>query len=196
MKITKIKIVYTMLVGLCVFATCNDSCLPEQTGSPGFPVDTNFVVVDEAGNYYGGGPVPGQAVSGTWLSDNSGAVGTIYQFAAATDNDGTYLVSNARIPANWSLQVLWNPPCVEQTSASRIVPMDALGWEWTCEVIVTPEVAQNESTHFVLPGAIPSTITSYGDFSPPTAALNSGSTPVGPRQDWSLALPRSAWSPE
>jgi hypothetical protein len=71
------KIAYTILLGLIVFATCGDACWPVPTGSPGFPVDTDYDVVDEAGNYYGGGPVAGQAVSGTWLSDNSGAIGTI-----------------------------------------------------------------------------------------------------------------------
>jgi len=96
----KTKIVYTLLLGLTVFATCGDACWPVPTGSGGFPVTTVTYLEDSAGNLLASSPAPGEAVSGTWLSDNSGAVGSVKSFGGAgvfTDSDGSYYVNGGRV---------------------------------------------------------------------------------------------------
>lgn len=109
--------------------------------------------------------MPGQAISGTWLSDDSGAVGSVKYFNVTTDDDGTAFIANGRINANWNSQIIWEPPCGEVTTASGyFMDVTAIGFGWTCTLTIGEESA-NASTHFVLPGAAPSTITSYGDFS-------------------------------
>lgn len=164
-KTTKMRVVSTCALALCVLATCGDTCFPNQGGSPGFPVDTDYIAVDPSGNVLGGGGVPGQAMTGIWLSDNSGASGSVYSFNVVTDGDGTALIANGRINANWSSQVLWYPPCGEVGSASQIfTDVTAIGFGFTCVLEIAPESA-NSSIHFVLPGAAPSTLTSYGNFS-------------------------------
>jgi hypothetical protein len=113
------KHIYAMLLALCVVGTCSfDSCLPPPQQSPGFPVDSDYMAVDTEGNVLGGGAVPGQAISGTWLSDDSGAVGSVKYFNVTTDDDGTAFIANGRINANWNSQIIWEPPCGEVTTAS------------------------------------------------------------------------------
>jgi YVTN family beta-propeller protein len=159
------KIISTVLLALCVLATCGDSCWPVQQGSPGFPVDSDYIAIAPDGTVLGGGGVPGQAMSGIWLSDNSGATGSVYSFNVLTDQDGTAMVTNGRINANWSSQIIWEPPCGQVTSGSQIfTDVTAIGFGFTCILEIGVE-GPNTSTHFVLPGATPSTITSYGDFS-------------------------------
>jgi hypothetical protein len=93
-----------------------------------------------------------------------------------------YFVTDGRVPANWSMQVAWNPPCNQQTSQSQLVPdLTAFGWEWTC-VLTVDEISPNSSTHFAIPGQMPSTLTSYGGFSttygePQLRVYAGGSTP-------------------
>jgi hypothetical protein len=158
------RIVQMALLGLCVFSTCADDCLPNQTGSPGFPVGAEEVITDTAGNYLGGGPLAGQAVSGVWLSDGSGAAGSIYQFAGFTQADGGYMVSNGRINANWSAQIIWEPPCYDITSGSVLEYVTAYGFTFDCDLTIGEVGPDTSSTHFVLPSALPAAITSYGDF--------------------------------
>jgi hypothetical protein len=164
MKIT--KVVWTALLGLCVLITCGDACWPTQPISGGFPVDADFIIVDSAGNPEGGGGVPNSAVSGTWLSDNSGAVGSVKSFSGTTDDDGVYAVADGRVNANWQAQVSFNPGCVglPQPYTENFPDVTNIGIGFTC-IITVDAASANASTHFVLPGAVPSTITSYGDFS-------------------------------
>jgi hypothetical protein len=175
------RIVHAVLLALCVFATCGDDCWPVPQQSGGFPVTTYTDLVDPDGNLLASSPTPGESVSGTWLSDNSGAAGNIYSFAGLTNINGQYYVANGRVPANWSLQVIWEPPCVDVTSGSTIQSIDSDGWGWECVITVTTE-SGNSSTNFVLPGEVPSTLTSYGDFSttygePQLSVFAGGSVP-------------------
>lgn len=90
---------------------------------------------------------------------------------------------DGRVPANWSMQVNWEPPCGAQTYVSRLGPgLTSAGYVWTCFVIMDIESA-NSSTHFILPGEVPSTLTSYGDFSttygePQLSVFVGGGTPA------------------
>jgi hypothetical protein len=158
------RIGYTAALVLCVLATCGDACWPVQQGSGGFPVTTYSDLVDSDGNLIATAPSPGESVSGTWLSDATGAAGSVYSFTGLTNINGQYYVANGRVPATWSLQVIWEPACVEVTSGSTVQTITSNGFGWECVVTVTTE-GGNSSTNFVLPGEVPSDLTSYGDFS-------------------------------
>jgi hypothetical protein len=166
----KSKIASLFLIsGLVVLAAgfdCGGVPAPQPGGiTGGFPVETRSVLVDSLGNPITS-PIaaPGIAVSGVWLSDaESRAAGSVTQFALATDSNGNGFVTNGRVFANWSSQVLWEPPCGEQTSDTLpfldVQPITGIGWE--CETIVVVEESAL-STHFALPNQLPSTITAYG----------------------------------
>lgn len=164
------NLLYTTLLAFCVFVTCNfDGCsTPPQPGTAagGFPVTTNTDLVDSSGIVIASSPTPGIAVSGVWLSDDSGAAGSIYSFQVTTDGNGNAFVNEGRVHANWSTSVLWNPPCgdlsFQSDYALNVDPL--IGIPWLCVVEVT-EAGPNASTNFVLSGGTPSTITSYGNFS-------------------------------
>jgi hypothetical protein len=165
------KIVYAVLLALCVFVTCSfDSCIvPPQAGtiSGGFPVTTQSQLQDSSGNIIATSPTPGIAVSGTYLSDDSGAAaGSKAPFSVVTDANGNAYVNNGRVYANWNSSVNWYPPCGEQTYMSdyflNVSPISGIGW--LCVTTVVVEGA-NASTNFVLPSAMPPTLTSYGNFS-------------------------------
>jgi YVTN family beta-propeller protein len=160
------RVAYGVLLAFCVVVcAAPNSCSVAPQGSPGFPVDSDYIAIDSAGNVLGGGGVPGQSMSGIWLSDNSGATGSVYSFNVLTDQDGTAMITNGRINANWSSQVIWNPPCDQVTSASQIfTDVTAFGFGFSCVLTIGTESA-NSSTHFVIPGSLPSTLTSYGNFS-------------------------------
>lgn len=162
---------WSSLLALCVFVTCGDDCWPvPQPGTPagGFAVTTRGVTVDSAGNVTGTWTEPNMYVTGGWLSDNSGAVGSVYNFPPNlyTDDNGNAYINNGRIYANWSSSITWNPDCNGYTlnGATFYDVTPLVGIQWFCQIPVDDE-SGNSSTHFVLPGAIPSTITSYGDFS-------------------------------
>jgi hypothetical protein len=106
-----------------------------------------------------------QYVTGGWLSDNSGAVGDVYNFALTTDDDGNAFVSNGRVYANWSSSITWNPPCNGYTLDAADFSVNPInGVSWVCPITEDDE-SGNTSTHFVLPGAVPSALTSCADFS-------------------------------
>jgi YVTN family beta-propeller protein len=166
------KIVYAVLLALCVFVTCSfDSCfpVPPTPGTPagGFPVTTRYITVDQFGNPLGSGVEPGTQVSGNWVSGGSG--GSVTSFGINppfyTDDNGNGFVDNGIVNANWTSTVAWAPvgcPAPGSTTLPVSVdPIDGIGW--LCTVVQTTEGA-NTSTHFALPGAMPSTITAYGDF--------------------------------
>jgi hypothetical protein len=162
------KMVLSALLALCVVITCGDNCnvAPNPgTSGGGFPVTTTTEGVDSAGNIIGPYPEPGQYVTGGWLSDDSGAAGSVKNFALTTDDNGNGYVANGRVYSNWSTSITWNPACNGYTlQTGDVDDLDpGVGIPWLCQIPVDTE-AENSSTHFVLPGAIPSTITSYGDF--------------------------------
>jgi hypothetical protein len=155
----------------CVFALCGDSCLapPPQLGSTsgGFPVSSEGEFVDPDGNVTSTFTWGGAYVTGGWLSDNSGAAGTDYNFTLTTDDNGNAFVSGGRVYANWSSSITWgsNPSCNGyslETADFAVNPL--VGIPWICPV-PEDDAAENVSTNFVLPGAQPSTLTGYGDFS-------------------------------
>jgi len=169
------KMVWSALLVLCVFVTCGDACWPvPQPGTPagGFPVTTNAQVFDSAGNLLASGPVPNIYVTGGWLSDEYNeegvdiAAGSLENFAVTTDANGNAYVANGRVNANWSTSITWNPACNGYTldfgDVDDLQPL--VGIPWICTSVAAGESA-NSSTHFVLSGAAPSTVTSYGDFS-------------------------------
>jgi len=131
-------------------------------------VTTNGETVDSDGNVTSTFTYPGQYVTGGWLSDENGAAGSAYSFPPNlyTDKNGNAYINNGRIYANWSSSVTWNPPCngytLDAADFDDVNPL--IGIQWVCQIPDDLESA-NTSTHFVLPGAVPSTITSYGDFS-------------------------------
>jgi len=131
----------------------------------GFPVTSRTVLRDSFGNKITTSPAPGEAVTGVWLSDNSGAVGTVKNFSITTSIDGNAFVASGRINANWSTQVRWQPPCGTQFTASVILPVDKdNGIPWECDIFLEP-LAAAASTHFALPNQLPTTLTGYGSFS-------------------------------
>jgi len=166
------KIVPIALLGLCVFLTCNfDGCgVPAQPGTPagGFPVTTYSVTEDSNGNIVSTGVVPFTEVSGNWVSGGTG--GTVTSFGVIgpflTDGDGNGFVSNGVVNADWTSTVGWAPVgCPAPGSTTYPFYVDPIGGiSWTC-VIYVPAEAGTTSTHYVLSGAAPSTITAYGDFS-------------------------------
>jgi hypothetical protein len=180
------KTVYAILLGLCVLATCCfDACWPvPQPGTPagGFPVTTQEAFVDSAGNPITSSlAVPGMAVTGVWLSDGTGAAGSATNFSVLTDDNGNAFVNNGRVNANWSSAIGWNnPECGASSAYFFVTPL--VGVPWLCPIVVDT-VSGNSSTHFVLPGAVPSTITSYGDFSTtygePQLRVYVGPAPLG-----------------
>ncbi len=87
------KIICGALLGLCVLATCGDSCLPGEQGSGGFTVNTQSTLTDSDGNPITTIPTPGEAISGSWLSDDSGAAGSVCSFAGSTNLVGQYSVN-------------------------------------------------------------------------------------------------------
>ena len=127
---------------------------------------TRSVLVDSSGDpVTSGQPVPGMAVTGIWLSDGSGgsAAGSARYFSVTTDSDGNAFVNQGRINAYWSSSIGWNnPECGANSGTFWADPIVGIGW--LCPITVV-EASANSSSHFVLPGAVPSTITSYGDFS-------------------------------
>jgi YVTN family beta-propeller protein len=146
---------------------CFDSCgVPAQPGTPagGFPVTTYSVTEDTAGDILSTGVVSGTAVSGNWVSGGTG--GSVKSFAVTTDDNGNAYVSNGVVNADWTSTVGWAPvgcPAPGSTTYPFYVNPVA-GVDWICLIFQYTEEA-NTSTHFVLPNAVPSTITSYGDFS-------------------------------
>jgi YVTN family beta-propeller protein len=165
------KFVYAALLALCVFVICGfDSCgpTPPQTGSAagGFPVTSSSQLVDSSGITIATSPAPGINVSGNWTSDNTGSAGPTYNFLVTTDGNGNAFVNGGRVYANWNSSVFWAPPCGAQETASapflNVSPYTGIGWVCITTVIVEGD---NTSTHFAMPGAAPSTLTSYGNFS-------------------------------
>jgi YVTN family beta-propeller protein len=123
--------------------------------------------VDGDGNVTGTFTWGGTYITGGWLSDNSGAAGSLYNFALTTDDNGNGFVSSGRVYANWSSSITWgnNPSCNGYSIEEQDFAVNPLvGISWICPV---PEgdAGGNVSTNFVLPGAAPSTLTGYGDFS-------------------------------
>ena len=165
----KMKIVFAFLLALCIYVVCGfDGCsVPPQPGTPagGFPVTAANVLEDSAGNTISSGPAPGVAVSGNWLADNTNAAGSTKSFALSTDENGNGFVAGGRINSEWESSVLWTAPCTLQGQTAtfdNVGPIAGIGW--ACIEVIITETA-NSSTHFVLPGAAPSTLTSYGNFS-------------------------------
>jgi len=164
------KILLSGLLFLYVLLTCGNSCLiaPNPgTQMGGFPVtsqgETLFAGVVIAGPY----AIPGQYVSGTWESDDSGAAGSIAPFGVTTDDNGNAFVNDGRVYANWATTIYWfgagcNGYNLMNGYVYDVNPL--IGINWLCQT-PQPDENDNTSTHFVLPGSIPSTITSYGDFS-------------------------------
>jgi YVTN family beta-propeller protein len=131
----------------------------------GFPVTTRTVLRDSFGNRITTSPAPGEAVTGVWLSDNSGSVGNVKNFSITTSIDGNAFVASGRINANWSTQVRWQPPCIDKFTASAILAVDKdNGIPWECDVFLEPSAAA-ASSHFALPNQLPTTLTGYGTFS-------------------------------
>lgn len=163
------RAVNAVLLALCVLvcAAPNNCGVAPQPGTPagGFPVTTQTWLQDSVGNTIAESPTPGIAVSGVWLSDGTGAAGSVKNFNVTTDANGNASVNDGRVNANWSTSVNWYPPCGDITFQSAYVYTDPIiGIPWVCYVPVDT-ASENASTHFILPGAVPSTITSYGDFS-------------------------------
>jgi len=122
--------------------------------------------VDSAGNVVAG-PYgePGQYVTGQWDEDGDGAAGSELSFELTTDNNGNGYVTNGRVNAVWFVTINWNPACNGDSYVSAFADVNpVVGVPWMCQVYVGDE-GPYASTHFVLPGAVPPTITSYGDFS-------------------------------
>ncbi len=173
----------------CVFLLCGDSCLAplpqpgSQTG--GFPVSSQGAFVDGDGNVTSTFTWGGTYVTGGWLSDNSGAAGSIYNFALTTDDNGNAFVGSGRVNSNWSSSITWgnNPSCNgSSVDAGDFTVNPLLGIPWVCPI---PEdtASANVSTNFVLPGSAPSTITGYGNFSttygePQLRVFVGGTTPA------------------
>lgn len=154
---------------LCVLVTCGDGCLVAPnpgTGAGGFPVTSQAEGVDSAGNVVAGPyPEPGQYVTGQWSEDELGAAGTALSFQFSTDDNGNGFVNNGRINSIWYTSITWNPACNGYTLYSANADVNpVVGIPWLCEVYIGDE-GPFTSTHFALPGAVPATITSYGDFS-------------------------------
>ena len=184
------KMVWIALLALCVFLACGfDSCLvaptPGTTGG-GFPVtsqgETLFAGVIIAGPY----PVPGQYVTGYWESDDSGAAGSQENFAVTTDDNGNAYVNNGRVYANWETSIYWggfgcNGYNLVIGYVDDLNPL--VGVPWLCQTPADSE-SGNSSTHFVLPGEVPTTITSYGNFSTtygnPVLRVYAGGAKPGP----------------
>ncbi len=103
------------------------------------------------------------AVTGVWLSDGTGAAGSLENFSVLTDFNGNAFVNGGRVNAYWSSAIGWNDPeCGANSGTFWVDPI--LGIGWLCPITVIAESA-NSSSHFVLPNAVPATITSYGNFS-------------------------------
>jgi hypothetical protein len=156
----------TLLLGIVVVLFAGFDCGPSpQQGngtSGGFPLITQ-TTLEADGVPVTTSPAPFEAVSGTWLSDNAGAVGTVRTFAIATDANGLGFVNSGRINAAWSGQVLWEPPCGEQTSYSAPFPnvTATSGIAFTCviDMITEPGIS---STNFAQPTQLPSSLTGFG----------------------------------
>jgi YVTN family beta-propeller protein len=165
------KVVYVLLLAICVLDMCSfDGCsvAPQKgTASGGFPVVTQTWTIDgDSGQVISEVGTPSIAVVGNWEVDDLGAAGSVKSFAVTTDSNGNAFVSNGRVYADWDSTVLWTPTCGTQSQQNAVFPDVApdVGIEWVCEIFVYTESA-NTSTHFALPGAIPSTITAYSNFS-------------------------------
>ncbi|HWO37782.1 MAG TPA: hypothetical protein VNO32_54100, partial [Candidatus Acidoferrum sp.] len=121
----------------------------------GFPVTTQTWLLDAAGNIIADSPTPGIAVTGVWLSDGTGAAGSVYNFNVMTDFNGNASVYNGRVNANWSSAVYWNPGCDGVTYQSDYFYSNPIiGVNWVCKISVNTE-SGNSSVHFVLPGGVP-----------------------------------------
>jgi YVTN family beta-propeller protein len=166
------KIVYAVLLALCVFFTCSfDSCLtPATPGTPagGFPVTTYSVTEDEDGNILSTGVVPYTEVSGNWVSGGTGGSATSFGVNSPflTDENGNGFVNNGVVNADWTTTVGWpSTGCPSfsspNTGTTYVNPINGIAW--TCIFIQDIE-EDNTSTHYALSGAAPSTITAYGDF--------------------------------
>jgi len=164
------KILLSGLVVLCVLLTCGDSCVVAPTPggqNGGFPVTTQAQGVDWDGNPVTNPyPEAGQYVTGIWIQNDKGAAGSVQNFAVTTDDNGNAFVNNGVVYADWNSFVYWNPACNGDSydSADFINVNPLIGINWLCLVYYGSE-GPNASTHFVLPGSVPPTITSYGGFS-------------------------------
>lgn len=70
---------------------------PTATPGGGFIIETAFAA-------YGANfvvPAPYSTISGTWVSDSSGATGDPSHFQVTTDGDALAAVANGRAPATW-----------------------------------------------------------------------------------------------
>ncbi len=159
----------TLLLGIVVFLFAGFDCGPSpQQGngtSGGFPLQTQ-TTLEADGVPVTTSPAPFEAVSGTWLSDNANAVGTVRTFAIATDTNGLGFVNSGRVNAAWSGQVLWEPPCGEQTSDSAPFPnvttTRGIGFTCVIDMITEPGIS---SPNFAQPTQLPSSLTGYGAYS-------------------------------
>lgn len=91
-----VKIICGALLALCVCVTCSfDGCtVAPQSGTyaGGFPVVTQTDLLDSDGNLITTEPAPGIAVTGVWLSDGTGAAGSVENFSKTTDENGNAFV--------------------------------------------------------------------------------------------------------
>ena len=135
-----VKMVWAALLALCVFLACGfDGCtVAPQPGTPagGFPVTTRSVLVDSSGNpITTGQPVPGMPVTGIWLSDGTGAAGSVEYFNVTTDFNGNSFVNGGRVYANWSSTIGWtNPQCTGNSGYFWVDPI--VGIPWVCPITV------------------------------------------------------------
>ncbi len=186
-----IKSIYLALLAVCIFVTCSfNSCTvePQAPGvAGGFPVTTYSVTQDSDGNVIATGVMPGTQVSGNWVSDTNLTVGSVESFGINqpfyTDDNGNGYVNNGKDWADWTSTVGWPSPACPgfgiNTAPFYVTPTNWIGW--TC--VFTQDIqGDNTSTHFVLPGAVPPTIASYGAFSttygdPQLRVYTGGTTP-------------------
>ena len=107
-------------------------------------------------------PHPGAVITGTWLSDDANATGSVYYFPPTTTNSiGLAYVTNGRYYANWNSSVRWNTLCGQtSTQSSYFMNVEPeLGIGWVCAV--APSETGPADTHFALQESVPSAVTVY-----------------------------------